>query len=64
MTIKRYADPEAAKEIRTAIKAANGHCPCVLEVYRNNDTLCMCKEFRDAPAGAICTCGLYIKTEN
>lgn len=64
MTIKRYADAETAKEIRIAIKGANGHCPCVLETYRNQDTLCMCKEFRDAPAGTICTCGLYIKEKD
>lgn len=31
MTVKRYADDELAKEIRAAIKAADGHCPCVLE---------------------------------
>ena len=64
MTIKRYADDVTAKEIRASIKAANGHCPCVLEAFRNDDTKCMCKEFRDAPKGTICTCGLYIKTED
>ena len=64
MKIKRHADEETAKEIRSAIKAAKGHCPCVLESARNDDTLCMCKEFRDSPQGTICTCGLYIKTED
>lgn len=64
MTIKRYADDETAKEIRMAIKAAKGHCPCVLEQYRTNDTKCMCKNFLDSPKGTICTCGLYIKTED
>lgn len=63
MMIKRYADDETAKEIRAAIKASNGHCPCVLEQYRCDDTLCMCKEFRESPKGTICNCGLYIKTE-
>lgn len=62
MKIKQYADPEFAAEIRAAIKEAQGHCPCVLEVFRNEDTQCMCKEFREAPIGAICTCGLYMKT--
>ena len=64
MKIKQYADPELAAEIRAAIKNAQGHCPCVLECFRNEDTKCMCKEFRDAPMDTICTCGLYIKTEN
>ena len=64
MKITRYADNNAAKEIRAAIRAAGGHCPCVLEIYRNEDTLCMCKEFRESPVGTVCTCGLYKKVEN
>lgn len=64
MTIKRYADDELAKEIRAAIRASDGHCPCVLAHLRSADTKCMCKEFRESPKGTICTCGLYIKTED
>ena len=64
MKIKRYADDETAAEIRAAIKAANGHCPCVLEACRNPDNICMCKEFKESPAGTICHCGLYIKMED
>ena len=64
MQIKRYADEELAKEIRAAVKANNGHCPCVPEALRSADTLCMCKEFRESSQGSICNCGLYIKTEN
>lgn len=64
MKIQQYADDELAQTIRAAVKASDGHCPCVLEQFRCADTLCMCKEFRDAPIGAICNCGLYIKTDN
>ena len=64
MTIKRYADKELAAEIRASIKAADGHCPCVLEQFRCADTKCMCKEFRESPKGTICNCGLYIKIED
>lgn len=64
MKIKVYADEEFAQQIRDAIRAADGHCPCVLEPFRCADTKCMCKEFRDAPVGTICGCGLYIKTED
>lgn len=64
MKIKQYADAEYAEVVRAAIKLADGHCPCVLEEYRCADTKCMCKEFREAPIGTICTCGLYIKTDN
>lgn len=61
MKIKQYADEDLAKEIRTAIKNAEGHCPCVPTPLRSIDTKCMCKEFRSAPVGTICHCGLYIK---
>jgi hypothetical protein len=64
MKVSRYADKELAAEIRASIKAANGHCPCVLEQFRNDDTLCMCKDFRESPKGTVCHCGLYIKTED
>ena len=64
MKIKQYANEDLAKEIRAAIKQSNGHCPCVLEQCRNQDTLCICKEFRTAPENTICHCGLYIKVEN
>ena len=64
MKVQRYADEELAKEIRASIRAADGHCPCVLEVFRNEDTKCMCKEFRIAPKGTVCNCGLYIKIED
>ena len=63
MKIQRYADEKLAAEIRASIKAADGHCPCVLEQFRCADTKCMCKEFRDSSAGTICNCGLYIKIE-
>lgn len=64
MKIQQYADEEFAAEIRAAVKEAQGHCPCVFEVFRDADTKCMCKDFRESPAGTICNCGLYIKIEN
>ena len=64
MIIRQYADAELAAEIRAAIHAANGHCPCVLEQYRCIDTKCICKDFRDSEEGTVCNCGLYIKVEN
>ena len=64
MKVRVYADDALELEIRSAMKAAGGHCPCVLASARNEDTKCMCKAFREAPAGTVCHCGLYIKTEN
>ena len=41
-----------------ALDKNNGYCPCKLE--KNNDTKCMCKEFKEQKEG-YCHCGLYIK---
>ena len=64
MKIQRYASEELAKEIIASVRASNGHCPCVLEQCRNQDTLCMCREFRESKAGTVCNCGLYKKIED
>ena len=61
MKIRIYADPELEKEIKKQLKETNGHCPCSLPSLRNKDTICMCKNFKEAPIGSICHCGLYIK---
>lgn len=40
-------------------KYGKRYCPCSL--IRNNNTVCMCKEFRDSPSGTTCHCGIYTK---
>ena len=40
------------------VAETGGYCPCRLE--RNEDTRCMCKEFREQEKGG-CHCGLYVK---
>ena len=57
--IKVVDDPEYAKIIRQKLKENSGYCPCRL--VKNDDTKCMCKEFREQEEGT-CHCGLYIKT--
>ena len=47
-------------EIRKALILNDGYCPCKL--YQNEDTKCMCKEFREQEEGQ-CHCGLYIKVK-
>lgn len=64
MKVRVYADEDLEQQIKASIRAADGHCPCVLAAFRNEDTKCMCKDFRDLPVGSICNCGLYIKIEN
>ena len=46
--------------IVAAVKKNDGYCPC--RRVKNEDTKCMCKEFREGGLG-ICHCGLYEKTE-
>lgn len=50
---------EEEQEIRKAIKDNDGYCPCAIS--KTDETLCMCKEFRDMEEGK-CHCGLYVKT--
>lgn len=61
MKVTINSDKELVSEIRAAIKACEGHCPCALEWTA--DTKCMCKNFRDQMEAGIpgeCHCGLYI----
>ena len=62
MKVKLNPDEKVVQTVKEGLKQTGGYCPCRIE--RNEDTKCMCKEFRDAPIDTICTCGLYIKTEN
>ena len=48
------------EEIRKKLKDNGGYCPCRLE--KNQDTKCMCKEFREmviSQTPGECHCGLY-----
>ena len=47
-----------SEETAAAIKANDGYCVCA--VFKNPDTKCMCKEFREQKEG-LCHCGLYKK---
>ena len=60
MAIRLSDDKELVEEIRQKLKENNGYCPCKIE--KNEDTKCMCKEFREQDSGE-CHCGLFIKEE-
>ena len=47
------------KKIEEAIKNNDGYCCCAVE--KNDDTLCICKEFRDRNEFGFCHCGRYYK---
>ena len=56
--IKVVDDVEYVEAIRQKLKDNEGFCPCRL--VKNEDTKCMCKEFREQADG-VCHCGLYVK---
>ena len=63
MAIRLSEDKELVEEIRQRLKENDGYCPCRIE--KNNDTKCMCKEFREQIADekfeGYCHCMLYYK---
>lgn len=52
-------DKQLVDEIRQKLKENGGYCPCKL--IKDQDTKCMCKEFREQITGGECHCGLYKK---
>lgn len=56
-------DKEIVVSIQEGLKRKDGYCPCRVE--KNEDTKCMCKEFRDQIADpdfeGYCHCLLYYK---
>ena len=60
MKIKLNPDKKIVETVKKGLKERGGYCPCRLQ--KNEDTKCMCKEFRDMEEGT-CHCGLYIKTK-
>lgn len=63
MEIRFNKDKEIVKTIQEGLKKNDGYCPCRIE--KNEDTKCMCKEFReqvkDPEFEGYCHCMLYYK---
>lgn len=55
-------NPDGAAAIQEKVKKNGGYCPCSL--IKNEDTKCMCKEFRESTELGECHCGLYIRVED
>lgn len=68
MRVVTNSDKELVSEIRAKLKEnkekyGKQYCPCVLPNNYNDDTVCMCKEFRDQMErreSGECHCGLYV----
>lgn len=63
MKITYNENKELVDNIREGLKRKDGHCPCRFEM--SEDTMCMCKEFREQIADpnyeGYCHCMLYYK---
>ena len=63
MKIRFNEDQEIVRRVQEGLKAKGGYCPCVLT--KNDDTKCMCKQFREQIADpnfeGYCHCMLYYK---
>lgn len=65
MEIRFNDNEKVVNAIREGLKKKDGHCPCRLE--QTEDTMCMCKEFREQIADpefeGFCHCMLYYKAK-
>lgn len=52
-------DIDAFKKISEKVVENDGYCPCLLE--KNQDTKCMCKDFREQDKPGFCHCGRFMK---
>ncbi len=59
MKITITNDADHRNKILAALEKRGGYCPCSID--QNDDTICMCKEFREQTTEGPCHCGLYIK---
>ena len=48
-------------DVAALVRLNDGYCPCA--VFKNPDTKCICKEFREQEEPGICHCGRYEKVE-
>lgn len=61
--VRLNEDKEVVAQIKKDLEARDGYCPCRLQ--KNEDTKCICKEFREQIADpefeGYCHCLLYYK---
>lgn len=50
---------EINPSIRKLVELNHGYCPCT--VIKNEDTKCICKEFREQKHAGVCHCGRFEK---
>lgn len=50
---------EVDKSIKKLVDANNGYCPCA--IVKNEDTKCICKDFKEQITAGLCHCGRFEK---
>ena len=60
--IFKNPNEEEYNEITEAVKLNDNYCPCLS--HKNEDTKCMCKNFRDNTDTDFCHCGRFYKVKN
>lgn len=63
LNIDKNPNEQEYKEITADVIACDGYCPCVPKEKRNNNTKCICKEFKEQDFEGYCHCGRFYKHE-
>lgn len=58
--IELNPDKQKVAEIKLLIKQSGGYCPC--QLFKTEDTKCICKIFKEQKEEGWCHCELYFKT--
>jgi hypothetical protein len=59
LKVKPHPNSDLFQEITKAIKDNDEYCCCAME--KNDDTKCMCLNFREQTEGGFCHCGRFFK---
>lgn len=66
MAVSFNENKEIVEKIKKGLEKNGGYCPC--KTIKNEDTKCMCKEFReqikDPNFEGYCHCMLYYKSKD
>ena len=66
MSVRLNENKEIVETVRRGLTEKGGYCPCRREI--NEDTKCMCREFREQIADpdfeGYCHCMLYYKSKD
>jgi len=59
LKIIKNPNNEIYKSVTQAVKDNSGYCPCLIQ--KNENSKCMCKDFREQNYKGECHCGRYVK---